>query len=61
MPQYGGTVGGFRRQVLEKVGGWDSSILAEDTDLTIRCVLEGYQIRYVKTAECYEEAVTRLV
>ena len=58
VPQYGGTVGGFRRDVLEKVGGWDPTVLAEDTDLTVRCILNGYQIRYVNDAECYEEAVT---
>jgi cellulose synthase/poly-beta-1,6-N-acetylglucosamine synthase-like glycosyltransferase len=33
-PQFGGTVGGFRRSLLESLGGWDESILAEDTDLT---------------------------
>jgi len=58
IPQYGGTVGGFRREALEKVGGWDSDMLTEDTDLTIRLILNGYQIRYVNDAESYEEAVT---
>jgi len=58
IPQYGGTVGGFRRKALEKVGGWDSTMLTEDTDLTIRLILHGYQIRYVNDAEAYEEAVT---
>jgi len=58
VPQYGGTVGGFRREALEKIGGWDFSMLAEDTDLTIKLVLRGYQVRYVNEAEAYEEAVT---
>jgi len=58
IPQYGGTVGGFRREALEKVGGWDGSMLTEDTDLTIRLILHGYQIRYLNDAEAYEEAVT---
>lgn len=58
IPQYAGTVGGFRREVLKRVGGWDANMLAEDTDLTIRCILKGYQVRYVGDAECYEEAVT---
>jgi len=57
IPQYGGTVGGFRREVLEKNGGWDPTILAEDTDLTCETLLQGYQVRYVNDAECYEEAV----
>ncbi len=57
IPQYGGTVGGFRKDVLMKLGGWDGSMLTEDTDLTIRLVLHGYHIRYVNDAEAYEEAV----
>ncbi len=55
--QFGGTVGGFRRTLLESLGGWDESILAEDTDLTFRVYLAGYRVRYVNDAECYEEAV----
>ncbi|RLG93719.1 glycosyltransferase family 2 protein [Candidatus Bathyarchaeota archaeon] len=58
IPQYGGTVGGFRKEALEKVGGWDPTMLTEDTDLTIKLILHGYQIRYVNEAESYEEAVT---
>jgi cellulose synthase/poly-beta-1,6-N-acetylglucosamine synthase-like glycosyltransferase len=55
--QFGGTVGGFRRSLLEQLGGWDESILAEDTDLTFRVSLAGYRVRYAGDAECYEEAV----
>jgi cellulose synthase/poly-beta-1,6-N-acetylglucosamine synthase-like glycosyltransferase len=58
IPQYGGTVGGFRRDLLEAFGGWDENMLAEDTDLTAKTVLEGYKVRYVLEAESYEEAVT---
>lgn len=57
IPQFGGTVGGFRRSLLESLGGWDESILAEDTDLTFRVFLAGYRVAYVGDAECYEEAV----
>ncbi|MBS7616743.1 glycosyltransferase family 2 protein [Candidatus Bathyarchaeota archaeon] len=55
--QFGGTVGGFRREVLESLGGWDENILAEDTEITFRVYLAGYRIKYVADAECYEEAV----
>jgi cellulose synthase/poly-beta-1,6-N-acetylglucosamine synthase-like glycosyltransferase len=55
--QFGGTVGGFRSSVLKSLHGWDASILAEDTDLTFRVYLAGYNIRYSVDAECYEEAV----
>jgi cellulose synthase/poly-beta-1,6-N-acetylglucosamine synthase-like glycosyltransferase len=55
--QFGGTVGGFRSNVLKSLNGWDASVLAEDTDLTFRVYLAGYKIRYSVEAECYEEAV----
>jgi len=57
IPQFGGTAGAVRRSLLERIGGWDESILAEDTDLTFRVSLEGFKVRYINDAECYEEAV----
>ncbi|MFQ6087006.1 MAG: glycosyltransferase [Candidatus Bathyarchaeia archaeon] len=57
VPQFGGTVGGVRRSLLEFLGGWTPGMLAEDTDLTFRVYLAGFKIRYVNDAECYEEAV----
>ncbi len=57
IPQFGGTVGGFRRSVLKSAGEWDETKLAEDTDLTYRLYLQGWKIAYVNAAECYEEAV----
>ena len=55
--QFGGTVGGIRRSLLERLGGWDESMMAEDTDLTFRVYLAGYRVCYVGNAESYEEAV----
>jgi len=57
IPQFGGTVGGFRRSLIEFLGGWDADMLAEDTDLTFKTYLAGYKVRYNNDAECYEEAV----
>jgi cellulose synthase/poly-beta-1,6-N-acetylglucosamine synthase-like glycosyltransferase len=57
IPQFGGTVGGFRRSALKAVGEWDEAKLAEDTDLTYKLYLRGWKIAYVNAAECYEEAV----
>jgi cellulose synthase/poly-beta-1,6-N-acetylglucosamine synthase-like glycosyltransferase len=57
IPQFGGTVGGFRRNILEKLGGFDEAMLTEDTDLTFQIYLAGFKIRYVGDAECYKEAV----
>jgi len=55
--QFGGTVGGFRRTLLEKLGRWDPYMLTEDTDLTFKVYLEGFKIKYDNDADCYEEAV----
>ena len=57
IPQFGGTVEGFRRSILEDLGGFDESMLTEDTDLTFHIYLAGFKVRYVGDAECYEEAV----
>ena len=53
VPQYGGTVGGFRRDLVDE--GFDTSVLAEDTDLTYRLYARGYKVIYANSAECYEE------
>ncbi len=55
LPQYGGTVGGFRRSVVMELGGFDPSAVSEDTDLTIRMYIAGWGVAYVNRAECYEE------
>ena len=55
VPQYGGTVGGVRRVALEQVGGWTEDSLAEDTDLTYRLLLHGWEVAYQNRSECYEE------
>jgi cellulose synthase/poly-beta-1,6-N-acetylglucosamine synthase-like glycosyltransferase len=55
VPQYGGTVGAVRVQALQSIGGWRDDVLAEDTDLTYRLLLNGWQTVYQNRAECYEE------
>jgi len=55
MPQYGGTVGGFRRAQALALGGFDPRVLAEDTDLTLRLYLRGYKVAYANRLECFEE------
>jgi len=55
VPQYGGTVGGVRRSALLAVGGWREDTLAEDTDMTFRLVLAGWEVAYQNRSECYEE------
>jgi len=55
VPQYGGTVGGVRREALSSVGGWRTDTLAEDTDMTFRLLLQGWEVVYQNRSECYEE------
>ena len=55
IPQYGGTVGGVRLAALQDVGGWRDDTLAEDTDITFRLVLKGWEVVYQNRSECYEE------
>ncbi len=59
IPQYGGTVGGFRRAFLASQGGFDAHHLAEDTDMTYRAYISGWKICYVNAAECYEEVPSK--
>jgi cellulose synthase/poly-beta-1,6-N-acetylglucosamine synthase-like glycosyltransferase len=54
-PQYGGTVGGFRRSLVLELGGFDARTLAEDTDLSVRLFIHGWRILYANHAECYEQ------
>jgi cellulose synthase/poly-beta-1,6-N-acetylglucosamine synthase-like glycosyltransferase len=56
IPQYGGTVGGFRKDVVMALGSFDTRILAEDTELTFRLLIHGWKVIYANRAECYEEA-----
>lgn len=53
--QYGGTVGGFRKDFLLETNGFNTRVLAEDTELTMRLYTNGYRIVYDNSAECYEE------
>lgn len=55
IPQYGGTVGGFRKSLMLESGGFDTAVLAEDTELTFRLYINGWKVVYANSAECYEE------
>lgn len=55
IPQYGGTVGGFRKKIIQETGGFNLRVLAEDTEITYRLFTRGYKVIYANDAECYEE------
>ncbi len=56
IPQYGGTVGGFRKDVAQFLGGFNPYLLTEDTELTFLLFLKGWKVVYANKAECYEES-----
>lgn len=56
IPQYGGTVGGYRKSLIKETGGFNIRALAEDTELTFRLYTMGYKVMYANDAECYEES-----
>jgi len=56
IPQYGGTVGGFRKDVALSMGGFNPNLLTEDTELTFLLFLKGWKVVYANKAECYEES-----
>lgn len=60
VPQYAGTTGLIRRDLLMSFGGFNPDILAEDTDLTFKALLAGYKVKYINYAEAGEEAPAKL-
>jgi cellulose synthase/poly-beta-1,6-N-acetylglucosamine synthase-like glycosyltransferase/peptidoglycan/xylan/chitin deacetylase (PgdA/CDA1 family)/spore germination protein YaaH len=55
-----GAVGAWRRELIERCGGFSSDTLAEDQDLTLRIRKLGYKIGYEETAVGWTEAPDRL-
>ncbi len=51
-----GSVGAWRREVLEETGGFSSDTLAEDQDLTIQVRKLGFRIGYEESAVALTEA-----
>jgi cellulose synthase/poly-beta-1,6-N-acetylglucosamine synthase-like glycosyltransferase/peptidoglycan/xylan/chitin deacetylase (PgdA/CDA1 family)/spore germination protein YaaH len=51
-----GSVGAWRRELVEQAGGFNSDTLAEDQDLTLRIRRMGYQIGYEERAIAWTEA-----
>jgi cellulose synthase/poly-beta-1,6-N-acetylglucosamine synthase-like glycosyltransferase len=51
-----GPIGVFRRDVMLRVGGYDTDTYAEDADLTLKILTDGWQIVYEDRAIAYTEA-----
>jgi cellulose synthase/poly-beta-1,6-N-acetylglucosamine synthase-like glycosyltransferase len=52
---FNGTAGAWRRSAIEDAGGWQHDTLTEDTDLSYRAQLRGWQFLYLPDIECASE------
>ncbi|MCX5149981.1 glycosyltransferase [Streptomyces sp. NBC_00320] len=60
IPTIPGAVGAFRKEALLRVGGMSDDTLAEDTDITIAMLCEGWRIVYAERARAWTEAPASL-
>ncbi len=56
-----GPIGMFRVSALRAVGGYDHDTFAEDCDLTLKLLAEGWQIHYEPDSIAYTEAPEKLL
>jgi biofilm PGA synthesis N-glycosyltransferase PgaC len=56
-----GPIGLFRRDTLARVGGYESDTYAEDADLTLKLLTDGWHIVYEDRAIAYTEAPEHLL
>jgi len=52
---FNGTAGMWRKCVIDDAGGWQHDTLTEDTDLSYRAQLKGWEFRYLQDVECPAE------
>ncbi len=45
----------IRRSIIEAVGGWDPKAIAEDTEISFRIYMMGYQIKFLPCAVTWEQ------
>ena len=56
-----GPLGMFRKSVLQQVGGYDHDTFAEDCDLTLKLLMQGWHIAYEPTAIAWVETPSGLL
>ena len=56
-----GPIGVFRRDVLQRVGGYDTDTFAEDADLTLKILTAGWHVTYEERAIAYTEAPEQFI
>ncbi|MDY7090585.1 MAG: bifunctional polysaccharide deacetylase/glycosyltransferase family 2 protein [Actinomycetota bacterium] len=60
MPTVPGAIGAFRREALQQVGGISDETLAEDTDVTMAMLRQGWRVVYAEDAKAWTEAPATL-
>ena len=50
----------LRKDIVEKLGGWDENSLCEDLEISVRLTKEGYLIRYVPEIQSWQESPAKL-
>ncbi len=56
----GGAAGAFRREVLERFGGYDTTSITEDIDLSVKIQAAGLKVVYADDAIVYTEGATTI-
>ena len=56
-----GPIGIFRRTAIEATGGYDSDTFAEDFDMTVKILADGWKINYEPKAVAFTEAPEELL
>lgn len=56
-----GTGFGFTRAVLEDLGGWNTSTIAEDAEFAAQCARAGHRVWWVPDAVSYDEEPTEFL
>jgi len=56
-----GPIGVFRVAALRRVGGYDHDTFAEDCDLTLKLLADGWQVHYEPESIAYTEAPEKLL
>jgi cellulose synthase/poly-beta-1,6-N-acetylglucosamine synthase-like glycosyltransferase len=52
---FNGTAGMWRRETISQAGGWQHDTLTEDTDLSYRAQMVGWNFKYLQDVECPAE------
>ncbi|MCU1312727.1 MAG: hypothetical protein JWM54_484 [Acidobacteriaceae bacterium] len=52
---FNGTAGMWRREAIQQAGGWQHDTLTEDTDLSYRAQMKGWQFVYLQDVVCPAE------